>query len=155
MVLIIDQETFDKAQAVLEKRHICCNIKSSTCNRYPFSGVILCGICGKKYKRKVIAGKAVWKCTTFLKEGKTACHSKQIPEPMLYAISAEVLGLNEFDADSFEKELAEILATEFNKLIFVFQDGHTTEKVWQYRSRSEIWTDEMRQAARAKAGKGQ
>jgi len=148
---IIDQETFDKAQAVLEKRRILCSTKNDTRNRYPFSGVIQCGICGKKYKRKVREGKAVWQCTTFLHGGKAACPAKQVPGPVLYTISAEVLGLEEFDAESFGKDIAEILVPEFNKLIFVFRNGHTAEKVWQYRSRREIWTDEMRQAAREKA----
>lgn len=147
---IIDTETFEKAQAVMEQRSKLYGAKSNTRNRYPFSGIIECGYCGKRYKRKVRDGKAAWQCSTFLQEGKAACHTKQIPEYVLYTTSAEVLGMEEFDAESFEKEIAEIQVPEFNKLIFVFRDGHTAEKVWQYRPRSEIWTDEMRQIAREK-----
>lgn len=147
---IIDTETFEKAQAVMEQRLRLYGAKSYTRNLYPFSGIIECGYCGKRYKRKVRGGKAAWQCSTFLQEGKAACHAKQIPEHVLYTTSAEVLGLEEFNAKSFEKEIAEIRVPEFNKLVFVFRNGHTTEKVWQNRSRSEIWTDEMRQAAREK-----
>ena len=147
---IIDTETFAKAQAIMEQRSKLYGAKSNTRNRYPFSGIIECGYCGKRYKRKVRDGKAVWQCSTFLQEGKAACHAKQIPEHVLYTTSVEVLGMEEFNAKSFEKEIAEIRVPEFNKLVFVFRNGHTTEKVWQNRSRSEIWTDEMRQAAREK-----
>lgn len=148
---IIDKETFEKTQAVMEQRSRLYGAKSDTRNRYPFSGIIQCVNCGKKYKRKVRGGKAAWQCSTFLQEGKAACHAKQIPEPVLYTTSAEVLGLGEFDMDIFETEIAEIRVPEFNKLVFVFLDGHTDEKVWQDRSRRESWTDEMRQAAREKA----
>ena len=148
---IIDKETYEKAQEVMEERRRLNGAKSDTCNRYPFSGIIQCGNCGKKYKRTVRVGKAVWQCSTFLHEGKAVCHAKQIPEHVLFTTSADVLGLEEFDAESFEKEIIEIRVPEFNKLVYVFRDGCTAEKVWKDRSRRDSWTDEMRQAARDKA----
>lgn len=113
---IIDQKTFEKAQAVLEKRRMLCSTKGGSRNRYPFSGIIRCGICGKKYKRKDRKGKGSWYCTTFLQEGKVTCPSKQIPEPLLYALSAELLGLDKFEADVFKNEIIEILVPEPHKL---------------------------------------
>jgi len=151
---IIDAATFEKAQAVIQERRKSCGAKSDTRNRYPFSGIIWCGNCGKKYKRKVTAGRAAWQCSTFLKEGKAACHAKQIPEHVLYTTVSEVLAQEEFDAGIFETEIAEIRVPEFNKLVFVFRDGHAAEKVWQDRSRRESWTDEMRRAASEKAKEG-
>lgn len=151
---IIDQETFDKAQAILHKRSLSCKTKNGSRNRYPFSSIIQCELCGKRYKRKDRKGKVAWYCSTFLQEGKVACPSKQIPEPVLYLLSCEVLGLNEFDADSFVKIVAEILVTEPNKVIFVLRDGNKVEKVWQHKSRRESWTDEMRQVARERAKGG-
>ena len=145
---IIDQETFDKAQAVLNSRRMKNKNKSSPCSRYPFSSLLQCGLCGKKYKRKDRKGKVAWYCSTFLQEGKKACPSKQEPESVLYSLSSEVLGLGEFCADAFRKEISEILVPEPGKLIFVFHDGHTVEKLWQHISRSESWTEEMRDTAR-------
>lgn len=148
---IIDQATFDKAQIILHKRSLKCKSKSGSRNRYPFSSLIQCEICGKKYKRKDRKGKVAWYCSTFLQEGKSACPSKQIPETVLYSLSNEVLGLDEFNADLFERDISEISVPEPGKLIFVFRDGHTAEKVWQHTSRRESWTDEMREAARERA----
>jgi hypothetical protein len=152
---IIDTATFEKTQAVMEDRRRRYGAKDTSDNRYPFSGIIRCGNCSKNYKRKVTAGRAAWQCSSFLKEGKDACHAKQIPEPVLYITGAEVLGQKEFDAEIFKKEITEIRIPEFNKLVFVFRDGHTAEKAWQDRSRRESWTDEMRKAAsqRAKGGR--
>lgn len=148
---IIDQETFDKAQAILQKRSMKCKAKSGSRNRYPFSSIIQCEICGKKYKRKNRKGKAAWYCSTFLQEGKSACPSKQIPEPVLYSLCNEVLGLDQFDAEAFGKEITEILVPEPNKVIFVLHAGHRFEKEWQHISRRKSWTDEMREAARERA----
>jgi hypothetical protein len=89
-----------------------------------------------------------WQCSTFLEKGKSSCHAKQIPEGTLYAESAEVLGLDAFDAEVFKMHITEIRVPEFNHLVFVFHDGHTVEKVWKDRSRSESWNDAMREDAR-------
>jgi site-specific DNA recombinase len=146
---IIDQEIFDKAQAILQKRSMGCKTKTGTNNLYPFSSVIKCEICGKKYKRKDRKGKVAWYCSTFLNEGKSACPSKQIPEQTLYSLSNQVLGVDEFNSEAFGEEIMEILVPSTNRLIFVFRDGHQVEKEWQYISRRESWTEEMREAARA------
>jgi site-specific DNA recombinase len=151
---IIDTETFEKAQAVMEERRKLYAAKGNTHNRYPFSSIIQCENCGKKYKRKAKGGKSVWQCSTYLEQGKAACHAKQIPETILYDLATEILGLTRFDAGIFKEEITKILVPEFNKLVFVFCNAHIVEKVWQDRSRSESWTDEMRQAAREKAKGG-
>jgi hypothetical protein len=69
----------------------------------------------------------------------------------LYAVSAEVLGLVEFDAEVFKFKIIEIQEPGANVLVFVFRDGHTEEKAWRDKSRRESWTDEMRKAAHEKA----
>jgi len=151
---IIDQATFDLAQSILQKRRVRCTTKSDSRNRYPFSSIIRCGICGKKYKRKNRKGKVAWYCSAFLQEGKNACPSRQIPESVLYALSCEALGLDKFDAAIFRKEIAELVVPEPRRLKFVFRDGCTAEKDWQHASRRESWTDEMRKAARERAKGG-
>jgi len=147
--VIIEQETFDTAHAILNSRRIKSETKNSTCNRYPFSSLLQCGLCGKKYKRKDRKGKVAWYCSTFLRKGKTVCPSKQVPESVLYSLGTEALGLEEFSADAFRKEISEILVPEPGKLIFVFHNGHTVEKLWQHKSRSESWTEEMRDTTRS------
>ena len=150
---IIDAETFEAARAIREQRRARCGAKDVSAVRYPFSGKIVCGCCGKRYRRHMNNGKATWQCSTFLQRGKSACPAKQIPEDMLHAVTAGALGLESFDAALFAGRIAEIRAPEANRLLFVFRDGHIVERLWQNRSRRESWTPEMRQAARERQQK--
>lgn len=110
-------------------------------NRYPFTGLIICGCCGKHYRRKVTATGPVWICGTYNTIGKAACPSKQIPEGVLTDLTADM------DID----EITEIWAEKDNQLVFRFRSGEETVKRWKDRSRAESWTPEMREAARQKA----
>ena len=105
--------------------------------RYPYTGLIVCGKCGKHYRRKVTATGPVWICSTYNSKGKAACPSKQIPEPILMDLTADMaLG-----------DITEICAEDGNRLVFSFADGHKSVKQWHDRSRAESWTPEMRQTA--------
>lgn len=53
---IIDIETFQKAQEIISNHTERCSKQKE--KKYPFAGKIVCGICGKNYKRKVSHGKA-------------------------------------------------------------------------------------------------
>jgi DNA invertase Pin-like site-specific DNA recombinase len=148
---IIDEATFEMAKEILDIRRSLSRVITGNRNRYPLSGMIVCGHCGKKYKRKALAGSVVWKCSTYLNKGKDSCPARQIPDSVLYETSAEVLNLKHFDEERFKAEISEILVPEEHKLIFVFRDGQKIEKSWYYKSRSDSWTTEMREAARTKA----
>jgi site-specific DNA recombinase len=142
-------ETFEMAQEVMEQRRRRFQNKTGVApNRYPFTGKIECEGCGKNYKRKTTAGKSYWQCATYLQEGRNACHTKQIPEDILHTVTAEALELAVFDGVVFKERIAAIRVPEANRLVFVFRDGHTEEKTWKDKSRSESWDDDMRQAAR-------
>ena len=107
---------------------------------YPFTGLIRCSVCGKKYRRKTTVSGVIWICTTYNTHGKKACASKAIPESILYELTADIpLG-----------DLTAIRAENGNALVFCFKDGTQAVKRWKDRSRAESWTDEMKEAARQK-----
>ena len=147
---IISKEMFDAVQLEFEKRRQKHYKGQTTCS-FPFTGKIQCGICGKNYRRKVTASRVVWICSTFDRLGKKECASKQIPNDTLCDVTTEVLGLKEFDADFFKDSIEKILVPSANHLTFIFNDGHTEERVWKDRSRAESWTDEMKEKARRKS----
>ncbi len=147
---IIDLETFQKAQEIMAQNRER-NAGKKQVELYPFTGKIICGKCGKKYKHKVWRGYVYWNCSTYLQMGKAECHTKQIPEPILISLISEVLKIDSFDNTIFESQITEIRVPEDNLLIFVFRDGHTDQREWQNKSRCESWTDEMKQQAREKA----
>ena len=108
----------------------------------PFTGMITCGCCGAKYNRRTANGKKLWICRTYSTLGKSACpESKAVPEDVLTALADQVASLGEITAIRAERD---------NTLVFTLADGSEIVKRWQDRSRSESWTDEMREQARRK-----
>lgn len=143
---IIDHETFDKVQAIMDARRKKNNVQKPTGVRYPLSGKIVCGMCGAHFHRRTNPSRITWQCVTYLRKGRKACPAKQIPEETLLTLTREVLGVCEIT----EKNiccLSEIRIPASNHVMFVFSDGRTEERVWQDRSRSESWTDEMKMRA--------
>ena len=112
--------------------------KQQTSEKYPFSGMITCAICGKHYRRKITATGPVWICSTYNTLGKATCPSKAIPESTLMEIAAQV---------SVTGEITAVTAHNDNTLEFTLADGTVTVKRWQDRSRATSWTPEMRAAA--------
>ena len=116
----------------------------------PLTDRIYCGICGKKYRYKVTRlgtpyAAPVWICSTFNYRGKAYCASKQIPEDILKELIASALG-TVYTEDSVHH----IEMHPGNRVLFVFQDGHTEERFWKDHSRKDSWNEEKRQKAAEK-----
>ena len=137
---IIDIGTYNSVQLEMHRRAQKYG-KQQTSGKYPFSGMITCAGCGKRYRRKVTATGPVWICSTYNTLGKSACPSKAIPESTLMEIAAMVSATGEITA---------VTAHNDNTLEFTLADGTVTVKRWQDRSRATSWTPEMRAAAREK-----
>ena len=134
---IIDMATFSAVQDEIERRAKKHSRPRRSKEKYPFTSLIVCGKCGKNYRRKIVSTGPVWICSTFNSKGKAACPSKQIPESTLEALIADV------DLSS----LTEIIARDDNELLLRYRDGNEETRIWKDRSRSESWTPEMRAAA--------
>ena len=144
---IIPLQQFNAVQDEIKRRaekHTHPGVKQKT---YAFTGMIMCGNCGKHYRRKVTKTGPVWICSTFNTMGKAYCSSKQIPENTLISITEETLG----STNALGDKITAIQAEKDNTLVFYFKDGSETVKRWQDRSRAESWTDEMKAAARQKS----
>ena len=134
---IIDLETWEAVQEEIERRaKYYAPTKKAT--SYPFTGLIVCGTCGKHYRRKTTVSGVIWVCTTYNTHGKKACASKAIPESILYDLIADIP----------TSDLTAIRAENGNTLVFCFKDGTQAVKRWKDRSRAESWTDEMKEKAR-------
>ena len=151
---IISMEDYQAVQEEMARRSAKHNKTICGPTKYPFTALIVCGNCGKNYRRKVTRTGPVWICSTFNVYGKAACPSKQIPEGTLEKAAAEVLGLDAFDAKALHDKITAIRAEGNNTLVFLFKDGTQTVKRWADRSRTESWTPEMKAAAREFAKKG-
>lgn len=88
---IIDDETWNKVQEILQKRSENYNkgIRNGTFRRmYAFSGITYCAFCGRLVTRKnwvsSTKNKKAWYCSTAIKQGRKYCRdSKPIPEKVI------------------------------------------------------------------------
>ena len=116
----------------------------------PLTDRIYCGICGKKYRYKLTRmgtpyAAPVWLCSTFNYLGKAYCASKQIPEDILKELITSTLATVHTEGSVHHIEMH-----PGNRVLFVFQDGHTEEHFWKDRSRRDSWDAEKRQKAAEK-----
>ena len=145
---IVSRDIYEAVQEEIKRRQLKYGKQFTIVPTYIFTGKIQCGLCRKNYRRKIIRGKPIWRCPTFDRFGKKECPSKQIPEDILIELTMEVLGRKGADINYFNKHISKIFLPSADRIIFEFADGHTIEKTWQNRSRSESWTDEMKEKAR-------
>ncbi len=103
----------------------------------PFSGRVVCGSCGYHCMRKKRHNGYIWICSTYNNKGKDFCASKAVPERVLTAFAKEI---------GYEN-IERIAVCNNNILKFVLTDGTEITRQWEDRSRSESWTDEMKEKA--------
>lgn len=137
---IISLPVFEAVQEEIESRAERFCSKGATKKAYPYTGLIECANCGKKYRRKTTTARVVWICATFNTLGKKHCASKQIPEETLNLHTSLVTD----NIDSIQK----IVAAEHNTLRYHMKDGRVITRQWEDRSRAESWTPELREKAR-------
>jgi len=152
---IIDMDTFRQVQSLLAARKEKHGSTRDYGKRYAFTGKLFCALCGEPYHRRMAnAGtkyaRPAWICSTFKKQGKQACLSKQVPEDTLIEVCTEALGLPCFDEAIFKCQIHSISMAPDNRLIFHFLDATQTERAWQDHSRSACWDLEARQRASIK-----
>ncbi|MGI6176745.1 MAG: recombinase family protein [Christensenellales bacterium] len=93
---IVSQELFDEVQREKARRSNKGD-KSSSGNRYstahPLSGLLVCGACGRKYRRYTRTnGDVVWRCANRVEHGSRICkHSPAIPEEYLKTVLSNEL----------------------------------------------------------------
>lgn len=144
--LIVDQETFDAAQAALARIALLHPAKKSS-ESHLFTGMIQCGHCGKNYRFIRNHGMPRYACPTYLVDGKDSCPCRKTPEELLIKKACELFGWDHFQPEAFHRLVHHITAVYPDTLIFHLQDGSDKETTWENRSRSESWTPEMREQA--------
>ena len=150
---IIDKDVFASVQSEIQRRAERHAPVKKGAERYPFTGMVLCGICGKFYRRKIAAAgskyqKPVWICPTFNVFGKDICPSQQIPESILMETAAEAMETANFDAYIFAENITAVKVDDPGFLTFTDRSGCEKQIKWENPSRCNSWTDEMRQTAR-------
>ncbi len=141
---IISKEDFFAVQELIKQKTS--NIKKSN-NNSIFKGRIRCGLCGKMYTFRKTKYNDAWICSTYRQRGPSACKSKQVLDKKVIEASNRILQMSKFKRHIFDDLVEEVIVLPDNKLVFKLNDGTEEEYVWEYKSRSNSWTEEMRKEA--------
>lgn len=148
---IITKAVFNEVQRILNSRGKKIIVKNNK-NLNKFTGLLFCGYCGTKYKKKENKSRIYWACNKFVEQGKSKCSSRQIRQDVLIEITNQVLNMDNFDEKLLRESIDKMLIySNENKLIYQFKDGRTIEKEYPERSRRASWTPEMKEQARIRA----
>ena len=91
----------------------------------------------------------MWRCNSYVKWGTKGCN-KQVPDEELQALTKEILGISELSGALINEKI-EMISVEDNRVLtFYLTNGTRRSAQWKQKSRSESWTNEMKEEARRK-----
>lgn len=145
---IVPIEQFEKAQERLGARRAKAE-EGRGDNSSPFSGKVRCATCGKSYLRKKSRYRTYWVCGTMSVHSKAECpQTLSVREDTLREIACRAMGTDIFDADEFGRRVESIMVHPDRRLVFRMADGSERGFAFEFRSRKESWTPEMKETAR-------
>lgn len=144
---IISIEIYEAACLERERRQGCYE-HAPKGDKHIFTGLLVCGICGKAYRHRNSPHGNYWICSTFDSLGKVSCASKKLPERRLIAALNSEFGYSEFDEQDFKRRVKRITVNDGNALTLLFYDGTERTIIWKDHTRRDSWTPEMRERAR-------
>ena len=168
---IIEKETFERVQQEIARRarvaektiaEARATDKGNPKANQPrlFTQLIYCANCGGVYMYRFINMKGytreIWVCRNYYRRGKAYCKTKAIPENILVQVTEEVLleqkliKAPSLTGELIRKNIQKIIAYPDQTLEYHLRNGEIVTKKWQFKSRSEAWTPEMKQKAREK-----
>ena len=143
---IIDKSEFDCIQDMMKERGI---QKPWMCHQSDidfFRGKIVCKKCGCKFWHQV--GPKAYKNLNYWKhsiyKSEDICIKGQINHNSLLKISADICGLEKYDASVFSDNIEEIYVLESNVLEFHLSDGRIITRDFINTGRADYWTPEHR-----------
>ena len=95
---IVSREVFEAANKAIEQRRMEKNIEAGSHKyqqRYIFSGKIICGECGKVFKRRMQYGYTAWWCSGHIKD-RDSCDMKFVREKSVERAFTEMVGDERF-----------------------------------------------------------
>ena len=133
---IIPMETFEKVQEEIERRReLGCKANQSlkfSC----FSSKLICASCGRTFRKRMdestrrVTKYYRWKCSTKIEHTASACNAPNVPDRVLYSLTADILEKENFTEEEFNSSIDHIEVSEPNTLTFFMKDGRKIKKTW-------------------------
>ena len=151
---IIDRETFDFVQAEMARRKELGALANKSLNTTCFTGKLKCPHCGKslmhnRTDKKNRGTEDFWKCGTTKTKGGRCPVKGGIRDDKLREACSRVLGLDEFNEQTFLDRVDFISVPESYKTEFHMKDGAVIMEDCTPTGHQDCWTEEYRAKASA------
>lgn len=132
---IISHETFQKAQDEIERRRLLGFMANQRQRFSVFTRKVFCSSCGHTYRKKLSTRPntvtyVYWVCGTKFSHGVSACSARNVPDRVLWELTADVLGTENVDSALFNEKIERILVSEYT-LTFLMKDGTEETRHWE------------------------
>lgn len=146
---IIDKGTFDFVQQEMARRKALGPLANKSLHTTCFTGKIKCGICGKSFVHFRYKTMDAWGCAYQKIKRKRCSMRGAIPQRVLKAECASVLGLDVFDEGVFLEKVEKIVVPEHHVMEFHLTDGQVVTRHWVSTAKKDCWTDEFKEQQKA------
>ena len=99
---IVSRETYQAVQELQKSKSKGNHVSK---NRYPFSGMLKCPVCGHNYRRQVVNGTAYWLCS-YKAAGRTECAGDRVRED---AVMSAFIRMSDKLAQNREELLGDLI----------------------------------------------
>lgn len=144
---IISVEEYKKAQSKVSLKTNKYGVAKKEIS--PFDEMIKCATCGRNYVRKKNKYRVFWVCSSMSNRSACCCsQTLSLREDILLELTNKALEIPEFDEVIFKKKIEKIVVHQSKDLDFVLKNGEVKTFHFEFRSRKESWTEEMKEQAR-------
>lgn len=132
---IISHEAFRRTQNEIERRR-CLGFMANQRQRFSvFTRKVFCSSCGHTYRKKICTRSntipyVTWVCGTKFSHGASVCSSRNVPNRVLWELTADVLGADTVDDALFNEMIERILVSEYT-LTYQMKDGTEEIRHWE------------------------
>ena len=136
---ILSKEVFEAAQRLAADRKPLAVFEPLTLS--PFSRRIVCGQCGRSFRKRIDRGQTYWLCRGH-EENMENCEVMQIPEDELYeAFLRLYYNLKHSGADILPQMLAELRTIRERKMLWSSDVIELNEQISKLSSENQMWAD--------------
>lgn len=132
---IISHETFQRTQEEIERRRLLGFMANQRQRFSVFTRKLFCASCGHTYRKKLSMRPntityVYWVCGTKFSHGASACSSRNVPDRVLWELTADVLGADTVDDALFNEKIERIIVSEYT-LTYQMKDGTEEIRHWE------------------------
>lgn len=135
---IISKETFSLVEEEIERRRKLGIKANRSLSFSPFTSKVVCSSCGRTYRKRMKGKNNVWICGGKLEHGAAVSPCVNIPEPVLYSLTEEVLSKENFSEADFDLLIDHIEVRPERKLIYHLTNGRKITKTWQVDKNNHV-----------------